>query len=70
MEREYVTKRITIDVDFHKSFTPPEKYEEATWGNNFTSACQGCPLLHWDDDTADNYCIIGGDDECPIKKYF
>ena len=70
MERNYITKRITINVDFNSDFTPPAKYEEANNSNHYKSACSGCPFYYWEDDSAYNDCLIGGYNECPIKKYF
>lgn len=59
-------KKITIDLYFSDDFVPQEKFD-----NNGYGSCVGCPFAFYDTEykSADG-CSIGGDDECPIKKYF
>ena len=61
------TKKIEIEMDFMDGFVPPEKFD----GQDWESKCGSCPFFkNCDDDTMFDECVIGGYEECPIKKYF
>lgn len=63
-------KIILLKMEFNDDFCPPDKFEEATRQNHYKSACKPCPFWHWEDDTAYNDCVVGGYNECPIKRFF
>ena len=63
-------KIILLEMDFEDDFFPPDKFEEPTRKNRWDSDCQICPFYHWEDDTAFSECVVGGYDECPIRRFF
>lgn len=58
--------KIEIEMEFPNDFIPPEKFDESLY-----SKCGGCPFyIHFNEYAPSEYCNIGGEEECPIKKCF
>lgn len=70
-----VIKKIELELYFDEDFVPPDRFDEPTKANDWSSKCKSCPFYGWDDDDALGWCGIdfGTTDahkECPIKKFF
>ena len=62
-------KMVALEIEFPDDFTPPEKFDgcESIYQKG---TCEPCPFYYHD--TYDPYegCSLGGEDKCPIRKYF
>ena len=64
-----MNKDISLTVYFHDDFTPPEKFDGCE-ERGATRSCLNCPFYHHDVYEPYEDCVLGGNDECPIRKFF
>lgn len=63
-------KKIELEVEFADGFVPPERFDAPTQAKNYKSECEKCPFYGWDDEYANGWCVLSGEEACQIKKYF